>query len=206
MQATNEAHKNFFKLMINSLYGKTMENTRKRINIRIVAREKDCLKYSSKPIFINSIIYGKILVALHKKPEEIRLNRLIYVGCAVLEESKLEMYKFWYNSLKKVCKEIKLIYMDTDSFIFEVTNQNFNDTMLADNEYFDLTVSHKDSKYYDPTSKKVPGKMKDGRPSQNNAKVFEIKSKSNTIITSDIKEECKYRDLTITLPAKNIEM
>ena len=189
MQATNEAHKNFFKLLINSLCGKTMENTRKRINIWLVAREEDCLKYSSRPIFINYIIYGKILVALHEKPEEISLNRLIYVGCAVLEESKLEMYKFWYNFLKKVCKEIKLIYVDTDSFIFEVTNQNFNEIMLGDNEYFDFSVSHKESKYYDPTNKKVPGKMKDGRPSQNNAKVFAIKSKSNTIITSDIKEE-----------------
>ena len=94
MQATNEAHKNFFKLMINSLYGKTMENTRKRINIRIVAREKDCLKYSSKPIFINSIIYGKILVALHKKPEEIRLNRLIYQDAQYQKKANLRCTNF----------------------------------------------------------------------------------------------------------------
>ena len=116
-------------------------------NRRIVGNEKDCLKYSSWPIFINSIIYGKRLIALHEKPEERRLNKQIYVGCAVLEERKLEMYKFWYNFFKKVCKEIKLIYIDTESFIFKVINQNFNDVMLEHNEYFDLSVFREDSKY-----------------------------------------------------------
>ena len=71
MQATNKADKNFFKLMINSVYGKTMENMGKRMKIRIVTNEKDCIQYSSRPAFINSIIYGKNLVTLHEKPEEI---------------------------------------------------------------------------------------------------------------------------------------
>ena len=94
MQSTNESDKNFFKLMINSVYGKTMENMRKRMKIRIVNNEKDCIKYSSRPTFKNSIIFGKNLVAIHEKLEEIKLNKPIYVGCGVLEESKLEMYKF----------------------------------------------------------------------------------------------------------------
>ena len=94
MQATNESDKNFFKLMINSVYGKTMENMRKRMKTRIVTNEKDCIKYSSRPTFKNSIIFGKNLVAIHEKLEEIKLNKPIYVGCGVLEESKLEMYKF----------------------------------------------------------------------------------------------------------------
>ena len=71
MQATNKTDKNFFKLMINSVYGESMENMVKRMKIRIVTNEKDCIKHSSRPAFINSIIYGKNLVALHEKPEEI---------------------------------------------------------------------------------------------------------------------------------------
>ena len=187
MQATNEADKNFFKLMINSVCGKTMENMRKRMKIRIITNEKDCIKYSSRPTFINSIIYGKNLVALHEKPEEIRLSKPIYVGCAVLEESKFGMYKFWYDFLKKVCEEIRLIYMDTDSFIFEVTNQNFNDIMSEHKEYFDLCIFPKDSKYHDSANKKTPGKMKDEKPTQNITKVFALKSKSYIIITTDNK-------------------
>ena len=108
MQATDEADKNLFKLMINSVYGKTIENMRKRMNIRIVTKEKDCLKYSSRPTFINSIIYGKNVVAINEKPQEMRLNKPIYVDFTVLEEIKLEMYTFWYDFLKKVCKKIKL--------------------------------------------------------------------------------------------------
>ena len=118
MQATNESDKNFFKLMINSVYGKTMENMRKRMKIRIVTNKIDCVKYSSRPTFINSIIYGKNLVAIHEKPQEVKLNKPIYVGCAVLEESKLEMYKFWYDFLKKECNEIKLLYTWTLTALF----------------------------------------------------------------------------------------
>ena len=89
---TNESDKKKFKLMINSVYGKTMENMRIRMKIRIVTNEKDCIKYSSRPAFKNSIIVGKNLVAIHEKPQEIKFNKPIYVGCTVLEKSKLEMY------------------------------------------------------------------------------------------------------------------
>ena len=66
IQSTNESDKNFFKLMINCIYGKTMENMRKRMKIRIVTNEKDCIKYSSRSTFKNSIIFGKNLVATHE--------------------------------------------------------------------------------------------------------------------------------------------
>ena len=184
MQATNESDKNFFKLMINSVYGKTMENMRKRMKIRTVTNEKDCIKYSSRPTFKNSIIFGKNLVAIHDKPEEISFNKPIYVGCTVLEESKLEVYKFWYDLLKKVCKQIKLVYMDTDSFIFEVINQNFDDIMLDHREYFDLSVYSKDSKYYNPINRKVSGKMKNGKTSQKIDEVIALKSKSYIVTTT----------------------
>ena len=65
MQATNDADKNFFKLMINSVYDKTIENMKKRIKIRIVTNKKDYNKYSSRPWFKNFIIFGKNLVAIH---------------------------------------------------------------------------------------------------------------------------------------------
>ena len=97
MQADNKSDKEFFKLMINSVYGKTMENMRKRLKIRIVTNQRDCIKYSSRPTFINSIIYGSNLIGINEKKFKIKLNRPIYVGFSVLEESKLLMYKYWYN-------------------------------------------------------------------------------------------------------------
>ena len=97
MQATNKSDEELFKLMINSVYGKTMENMRKRMKIRIVTNQRECIKYSSRPAFINSIIYGTNLIAINEKQFKIELNKPIYVGFSVLEESKLIMYKYRYD-------------------------------------------------------------------------------------------------------------
>ena len=96
-EATNEADKTLFKLLNNAVYGKTMENMRKRIKIRIIKNEKDFIKYASRPTYINHNIFGKRLVAIHEKKELLTLNKPIYVGCTVLELSILEMYKFHYG-------------------------------------------------------------------------------------------------------------
>ena len=101
MVATNEADKSLFKLLNNAVYGKTMENIRKRMKIRIIKTSKDFLKYASRPTYISHIIFGKNVVAIHEKPEELKLNKPIYVGCTVLELSKLAMYKFYYDFLKQ---------------------------------------------------------------------------------------------------------
>ena len=79
-----------------------MENMRKRIKIRIIKTEKDFIKYASRPTYINHNIFGKRLVAIHEKKELLTLNKPIYVGCIVLELSKLEMYKFHANFMKKI--------------------------------------------------------------------------------------------------------
>ena len=97
MEATNEADKNLFKLLNNAAYGKTMENMRKRMKIRIIKTPKDFLKYASRPTYINYNIFGKNLVTIHEKKELLTLNKPIYVGCTVLELSKLARYKFYYN-------------------------------------------------------------------------------------------------------------
>ena len=97
MEATNEADKNLFKLLNNAAYGKTMENMRKRMKIRIIKTPKDFLKYASRPTYINYNIFGKNLVTIHEKKELLTLNKPIYVGCTVLELRKLARYKFYYN-------------------------------------------------------------------------------------------------------------
>ena len=96
-EATHEADKKHFKLLqfLNyAVYGKTMESMRKRIKIRITANEKDFIKYASRPTYIGHKKFGKNLVVIHEKKELLTLNKPIYVGCTVLELSKLTMYKF----------------------------------------------------------------------------------------------------------------
>ena len=192
MQATNKSDKEFFKLMINFVYGKTMENMRKRMKIRIVNNQRDCIKYSSRPTFINSIIYGINLIAINEKKFKIKFNKPIYVGFSVLEEIKLIMYKYWYGFLKKVCPDVELIYMDTDSFIFD-EESNFDDIRLNNKEYCDLSDYPKNNKMHDLSNKKTPGIMKNEKPLNRIKQVYALKSKSYNILMDNNQEESKHK-------------
>ena len=101
MNAANDFEKDFFKLMINSVYGKTMENLRKRINVRLVNNAKDFLKYASKPTYITHKFFAENYSAIHEIKPVLILNKLIYVGFTVLALNKWKMYNFHYNFIKK---------------------------------------------------------------------------------------------------------
>ena len=98
--ATNNFEKDFFKLMIISVYGKTMENLRKRINVRLVCNAKDFLKYTSRPTYVTHKLFDKNYAAIHEIKPVLMLNKPIYVGFTVLELSKWMMYDFPYNFIK----------------------------------------------------------------------------------------------------------
>ena len=121
---TNEKKKkqNFFKLMIHSVYGKTMENLQKRTNIGLVNNEKDFLKYTSRPIHITHKIFDKNYAAIHKIKPVLMLNKPIYVGFTVLELSKWLIYDFHYNFIKKI--DAELLFIDTDSLTFEIKSED----------------------------------------------------------------------------------
>ena len=87
-QAKNSFEKNFFKLMNNSVFGKTMENKRKRVDVRLITDEKKLLKMASKPTYVSSKIFNENLVAVHKIKETLTLNRPAYVGMCLLDLSK----------------------------------------------------------------------------------------------------------------------
>ena len=99
--AKNDFEKDFFKLMNNSVFGKTMENIRKRVDVRLVTDEKKLLKLTSKPTYVSSKIFNKNLVAVHKIKETLTLNRPAYVGMCILDLSKTLMYDFHYKYIKK---------------------------------------------------------------------------------------------------------
>ena len=86
-EAINDADKNLFKLLNNAVYGKTMQNLRKKIKITIAKNEKDIFKHISKPSYVSHKIFDKNLVAIHKKKICLTLNKPIYVGYTVLETS-----------------------------------------------------------------------------------------------------------------------
>ena len=87
--------------MNNSIFGKTMENLCKRVDVRLVTNEKKLDKLTSKPTFISSKIFNENLMVVHKVKETLTLNRSAYVGMCILDLSKMLMYDFCYNYIKK---------------------------------------------------------------------------------------------------------
>lgn len=87
--------------MNNSVFGKTMENIRKRVDVRRVTDEKTLSKLAAKPTFVNSKIFNENLGTVHTIKEKLTLDRPAYVGMYILDLSKTLIYNFNYNYIKK---------------------------------------------------------------------------------------------------------
>ena len=160
--AKNAFEKGFFKLMNNSVFGKTMENLRKRVDVRLVTDEKKLLKLTSKPTYVSSKIFNENLVAVHKIKEKLTLNRPAYVGMCILDLSKTLMYSFHYNYIKKKYGDkAKLLFTDTDSLTYEIEAEDVYQDFWNDIYLFDNSDYPESSPYFDKTNKKVIGKFKD---------------------------------------------
>ena len=94
LNATNDFEKDFFKLVINSIYDKTIENVRKRIIVRLVNNEKDFSEYTSWPTYVTHKLFDESYAAIHEIRPVLVLSKPIYVGFTVLELSKWMMYDF----------------------------------------------------------------------------------------------------------------
>ena len=161
-QAKNSFEKDFFKLMNNSVFGKTMENIRKRVDVRLITDEKKLLKMVSKPTYVSSKIFNENLVAVHKIKETLTLNRPAYVGMCILYLSKTLMYNFHYNYIKNKYEEkAKLLFTDTDSLTYEIEAEDVYQDFWNDKDLFDNSDYSENSKYFNKTNKKVIGKFKD---------------------------------------------
>ena len=160
--AKNSFEKDFFKLMNNSVFGKTMENIRKRVDVRLVTSKEKLLKLASKPTYVSSKIFNENLVAVHKIKETLTLNRPAYVGMCILDLSKTLMYDFHYNYIKnKYGDKAKLLFTDTDSLTYEIETNNAYQDFWNDKDRFDNSDYPENSQYFNKTNKKVIGKFKD---------------------------------------------
>ena len=139
MNAANEFEKAFFKMIINSVYGKTMENVRKRVNVKLINNENNYLKVVSRPSFVSQKILDKNLVAVHKIKPVLLLNKPIYVGFSILELSKMIIYHWHYNYFVKKF-DCSLLFTDTDSLVYEIKgNDSVYDEVFRDKELFDFS-------------------------------------------------------------------
>ena len=133
--AENDFKKDFFKLMNNSVFGKTMENVRNHRDIKIVTTDKRRSILASEPNYHSTKYISKDLLIMEMKKAEVKMNKPIYLGQAILDISKTLMYEFWYDYIKpKYGDKAGPCYTDTDSFIMHIKTEDIFKDIAGDVE------------------------------------------------------------------------
>ena len=199
MAAVNKFEKDFFKLMNNSAFGKTMENLRNRIDVKLLNNAEKYLKWVSRPNFVSQKIFDETFVAIHMKKVTLTLIKPIYVGFIVLELSKTLMYDWHYNYFKKKF-DCNLLFTDADSLMYEIkSNEDVYEKLYADKDLFDFSDYSRDSNFFDASNKKVTGKMKDEMRDKVIFEFVGLKSKMYSILTVDDEEKMRAKGVNIKL-------
>ena len=134
-KAKNNFGKDFFKLMNNAVFGKSMENVRKYGDIKLVTTERRRNYLVSGANYHATKFFTENLLVIEMKKTQILMNKLIHLGLSILDLSKAAVYEFWYDYVKpKYGENAKLSYMDTDSFIVHVKTGNIYKDIAKDVE------------------------------------------------------------------------
>ena len=163
--AKNNFEKDFFKLMNNSVFGKTMENIRNRVNVKLVDAGEQFKKLAAKPNYNSRKIFNENLVSVHMKKTSLTMNKPVYLGMSILDLSKIIMFDFHYKYIKpKYGNKAKLLFTDTDSFLYEIQTEDFYKDIAGDvRDRFDTSDYPENHPSGIPTgiNKKVLGMFKD---------------------------------------------
>ena len=151
--------------MNNAVFGKTMENIRNHVDIRLVSDKIKARKLAAKPNFRHCTIFDENLVAIHMKKIKLEFNKPVYLGMCILDLSKTLMYDFHYNYIKKKYgSKAKLLFTDTDSLCYEIETEDFYKDISKDaKDKFDTSnyAKHHPSGIPVGVNKKVIGMFKD---------------------------------------------
>ena len=164
--ARNAFEKDYYKLKNNSFFGKTMEDVRKRIDYKLVTSEEKLDKLLSSPLFLDRDIFSESVVGVHMFKAKVVLDKPVFIGQAVLDYSKLEMYNLFYNTLRKcpLIRQPELVGGDTDSFFLALhTNKDVRlaDVLVALGQFFDSSNYPRDHPLYSAANRAKLGCFKD---------------------------------------------
>ena len=203
--AKNDFEKDLFKLMNNSIFGKTMENIRNHRDIKLVTTDRKRNKLVSEPNYHTINLISEDLSIIEMKKTKVKLNKPIYLGLSILEISKILMHEFWYDYMKpKYNNDVKLCYMDTDSFVMHIKTIDSDVENRFDTSNYEVNTAETTA---EPSSlersalarrplptgknKKVIGLMKDELGGKINTEFVTLRPKTYSFLTDDGKEDKK---------------
>ena len=204
----NDFEKDFFKLMNNSVFGKTMENIRKRVDIKLVNNRNSALRFAAKPNFESCTIFDENLIAIHMKRVKLLFDKPIYCGMTILDVSKTLIFDFHYDYIKpKYQEKAKLLFTDTDSLCYEIETEDFFKDISNDvHEKFDTSNFEKNHPSNIPTglNKKVIGMMKDEAGGKIIEEFVGLRAKLYSVKMHEGKEEKKCKGIKKSVIKKTI--
>ena len=207
-QAKNNFEKDFFKLMNNAVFGKTMENIRNRVNIKLVNTGEQFKKLTAKPNYESRKIFNENLVSVHMKNTSLTMDKPVYLGMCILDLSKTLMYDFHYRYIKtKYGSKAKLLFTDTDSLLYEIETEDFYKDISGDvKDKFDTSDYPENHPSGIPTgvNKKVLGMFKDEVAGKNIKEFVGLRAKLYSFKTEEGKENKKCKGIKKAVVAKSI--
>lgn len=186
-ESKNDFDNNYFKLMSNSLFGKTLERPDKRMKVSLV---NDINSYEKKIADLNLKSVSRInenLVSIHSKYPHLKIDKPVYLGMCVLDLAKMFMYNFHYNVMLKhfAQNDIRLLYTDTDSLIYHIKTNDIYQDFTQLKEYFDFSNYPRDHILFSEDHKKIPGYFKDETGGKIISKFIALKAKMYSFVLED---------------------
>jgi hypothetical protein len=152
----------FWKGMNNHLFGKCMQNVRNLIDVKVITTEEQVSKYGNSPLFYDFREISESMCLFLMKRSEIKLDKPIFLGFAILELSKLLVYHFHYSYVGTVYRDrFNLLNIDTDGLMYEIFTENVYNDMKVYSDIFDLSEYPIGHFLHCDKNKMIPGKVKD---------------------------------------------
>ena len=194
-EAKSDFEKEFFKLMNNSVFGKTMENVRKHRDIKLVTTDKRRNQLVSEPNYHTAKWFSDDLLAIEMKKINVKMNKPVYLGSSLLEISKI-MYEFWYEFIKpKYKSNAKLCDVDTDSFIIHIKIEEiYKDIAVDVKKGYDTSNYEADRPLPKRMNKKFIGLMEDELGGEIITEFVALRPKTYLYLTDDDKNVKKIKD------------
>jgi hypothetical protein len=192
-QAGDKVGKDLYKLFCNAVFGKTMENVRKRVNIELHTSAMMAKKRIARPTFKRAKRFHDQLIGVHLQKAKLELNRPIQVGFAILDLSKLHMYKFHYNVWMTTFPQSTLLFTDTDSLCYAVdyrgTVNTFSEGIARIRDEFDFSEYPTTHPLFSQRNMKVVGKFKDELHGRAMLKFVGLRPKLYSYVCEEEEEE-----------------